>query len=85
MNQTQEDDQIYLGQRSEPCCMRDPQLCQKQLWRLAKSDSNSSAGSLQGWGLNHSMGEILEHSRRSMFSVQFLFSWNQEIILHDYY
>ena len=45
---------------SEPCCISDPQLCQKQLWR-SQSISTSFESSLQGWGFSHSNGVILKH------------------------
>ena len=51
---------FYLGQMSEPCCISDPQLCQKQLWR-SQSISTSFELSLQGWGFSHSNGVILKH------------------------
>ena len=53
--------QLYLGQISEPCCISDPQLCQKHPWRL-KSISTSSQSSLHGCGLSHSFGLHLEQS-----------------------
>ena len=48
----------YAGAMSDPCCMTDPQLCQKQLW----SDKmlSTSVGSVkQGSGGCHSKGVTL--------------------------
>ena len=43
----------YLGAISDPCCMRLPQLCQKQLCRVS-TFSSSSGSSTHGWGFSHS-------------------------------
>ena len=48
----------YLGAMSLPCCMRLPQLCQKQLCRV-NSFSSSSGSSSQGCGFSHSKGVSL--------------------------
>ena len=52
----------YLGAMSDPCCMRLPQLCQKQLWRV-NSFSSSSGSSTQGWGFSHSKGVSLREDQ----------------------
>ena len=51
----------YLGAISEPCCMRLPQLCQKQLCRVS-SFSSSSGSSTQGCGFSHSQGVSLKYT-----------------------
>lgn len=49
----------YLGAMSDPCCMSDPQLCQKQLCSES-TFSSSSASSSQGVGDSHSNRVILQ-------------------------
>ena len=49
----------YAGAMSDPCCMTEPQLCQKQLWRDRML--SSSVGSwIQGCGGCHSKGVTLQ-------------------------
>ena len=48
----------YCGAISEPCCMREPQLCQIILLNVRLFSSESGDGS-QGCGLRHSYGVIL--------------------------
>ena len=61
----------YLGAMSDPCCMRLPQLCQKQLWRV-NSFSSSSGSSTQGWGFSHSKGVSLSECLNSVSAPSIL-------------
>ena len=56
---------------SDPCCMRLPQLCQKQLWRV-NSFSSSSGSSTQGWGFSHSKGVSLSECLNSVSAPSIL-------------
>ena len=67
----------YLGAMSLPCCIKLPQLCQKQLCSV-NSFSNSSGSSTQGCGFSHSKGDSLrerivvnkgEEKQRAMLQV----------------
>ena len=49
------EDRTYLGEISLPCCMREPIVNHMELQR-ENSFTNTSASSLQGWGLSHSYG-----------------------------
>ena len=51
--------ETYLGEISLPCCMREPMVNHMELQR-ENSFTNTSASSLQGWGLSHSYGLNLE-------------------------
>ena len=51
----------HLGAMSDPCCMSDPQLCQKALDRVS-SFSNSSGSSTHGYGFTHSYGVNLREA-----------------------
>ncbi len=51
----------YLGAMSDPCCMMDPQLCQKQLCSVSVF-STSVGSSTHGVGLSHSLRAILKCS-----------------------
>ena len=60
----------YFGARSDPCCMRAPILCQRQLSRL-RPFSNSSGSDSQGWALSHSWGLSLKNKEHRVLTMFF--------------
>jgi hypothetical protein len=65
----------HLGAMSEPCCIREPMVNQRELRRL-NWFSRTSGSSLHGWGFSHSYGLNLHthaltlywHSKATLFS-----------------
>ena len=54
----------YLGDKSLPCCIRDPIVNHIEFTR-EKSFTNTSDSVRQGWGLSHSYGLNLKKSKKS--------------------
>ena len=49
---------VYLGAKSQPCCISEP-MVNHILFRKLKSFSSSSGFGSHGWGFTHSYGVIL--------------------------
>ena len=65
----------YFGDRSLPCCIKDPIVNHIELTKL-KSLMRTSVSSRQGWGLSHSYGLNLKTAAFVLICVDFYAPWS---------
>ena len=58
----------YLGDKSLPCCIKEPIVNHIELIRL-NSFTSTSGSSVHGWGLSHSYGLNLKTPKQFILSL----------------
>lgn len=74
----------YFGAISEPCCINEPKLCHKQLWKVSVVSSSSDSVK-HGCGVSHSYGVSLQLIKQVRWSGPLLIICIAFLIVYFFY